>query len=154
MAIRDSSQFLELDQQFKTVKALIKCRSKSPPCPTKNTLNQSIKDCQMAMQRAIIPASENERLRMANEWQVVKHQMTRKFIFKETILIVKDTQKLVTTNIEVEKPLDSDENDKSSEIVVYILSPMSRPRDNQAGLTSYYVCNSYNHSANKCTKAQ
>jgi hypothetical protein len=106
----------------------------------------------MAMQGAIILASENKQLRVANERQVKKRQVTRKFISKETVLTVADAQRLVTTNIEVERPLDDKEDDIYSEIVVHTLSPRSRPRGNRPQLLSCYMYNGYNYSTDECTK--
>jgi hypothetical protein len=104
------------------------------------------------MQGTVLLASKNKRLRTANERQVKKRQVTRKFISKETILAVADAQRLVTSSTEVtEAPKDNGSN-TLSEIVVYTPSPNSRPRGNRAGLPSYYIYNRYNHSANKCTK--
>jgi hypothetical protein len=101
MAIQDSSQHHAVREQFATIKQYLKRRSNSPPSPTDTALNQLMKGCQMAMQSAAILADENERLRVANERQVKKLQVTRKYISKAITLAVADAQELINRNIEV-----------------------------------------------------
>jgi hypothetical protein len=143
---------MELERQTQALKKHLKRRSNSPPTPTDRAVNQLVKGCQMAMQSAVLLADENERLRVANERQVKKRQVVRKFISKATILTVSDAQALVSSNVEVDEPIEEVEVVVQPIIDLSGLSPKSRPRGNRAGLPSCYVCNGYNHSANECSK--
>jgi hypothetical protein len=143
---------MELERQTQALKKHLKRRSNSPPTSTDRVVNQLVKGCQMAMQSAVLLADENERLRVANERQVKKRQVVRKFISKVTILTVSDAQALVSSNIEVDEPIEEVEVVVQPIIDLSGLSPKSRPRSNRAGLLSCNVCNGYNHSTNKCSK--
>ena len=68
---------MQLQRQATTIKNLIKRRSKSPPTPTGVALNKLVKGCELAMQSAVLLASENEKLRAANKRQAKKKRSSR-----------------------------------------------------------------------------
>jgi hypothetical protein len=67
-----------LHRQSDTIKAMLKRRTKSPPTPTKQALDQLIKGCQLAMHSAVILARENQELRAANEKQIKNRKKSKK----------------------------------------------------------------------------
>ena len=59
----------ELLKQASLLRDFLKQRSKSPPSPSHNALNQLIKGCQIAMQKGILLEQENRALRAENAIQ-------------------------------------------------------------------------------------
>jgi len=75
--------------------------------PAKQALNQIIKGCQIAMHNAVISASENEGLRLANERAKRKKAKKRSYIATESVLTVQEGVRLVekrdtAANVEME----------------------------------------------------
>lgn len=58
---------MDLERQAALLKDLFKRRTQSPPTPTDRAVNQLLKGCQIAMHSAVLLASENAQLRVANE---------------------------------------------------------------------------------------
>ena len=61
------SNYVQLQKQASSIKALLKERSKSPPSPLNSTINQVLKACQITMQSTAFLEKEVSDLRAANE---------------------------------------------------------------------------------------
>ena len=61
------SNYVQLQKQASSIKALLRIGSRSPPSPSDRALNQLIKGYQLAMHNATILAKENKELRAKNE---------------------------------------------------------------------------------------
>ncbi|KAL1981882.1 hypothetical protein VTN96DRAFT_2069 [Rasamsonia emersonii] len=121
----------ELQLQSETIKALLKCRTHSPPSPTDRALNQLIKGCQMAMHSAVILARENQELRAANEKQKQKRIRSTAQVSQGGILTIQEGQRRTET-IQKDAP----------EVVE---ASSSQPKTRAPSRCS--VCKSYEHTA-------
>jgi hypothetical protein len=70
----------QLELQAKAIKDDIKNRTAILPTPTNRALNRLVKDCQLAMNSAVLLAEENKQLRGENERQKKKRAKKRTFI--------------------------------------------------------------------------
>lgn len=124
----------QLQQQTTLLQNLLKRRSHSPPSPTEQALRQLVKGCQMAMHSAVLLASENSKLRTANERQKAKRQTRRSYIANSGTLTVAKGAELVQREKEVINPA----------IEVRGAAPLQRaqPRCSK--------CNSSEHTARTC----
>ena len=87
-----------MEFQSKVIKKYLKCCTKSFPSPTKAALNQLVKDCEMAMNSAILLAEENRQLQAINAKQVKKKQRT--YIATNGTFTIQESLKLLQSNVE------------------------------------------------------
>src|SRR5450432_911027 len=91
---------VELELQSKAIKDYLKRRTKSPPSLTEAVLDQLVKGCEMAMNRAILLAEENRQLRAINAKQVKKRAKRRTYIAIGGVLTVQEGLELSQSNVE------------------------------------------------------
>ncbi|ODM16895.1 hypothetical protein SI65_07860 [Aspergillus cristatus] len=96
--------FIQLQQQASSIKAFLKRRSKSPPSPTNQALNQLVKGCEIAMNSAIFLAHENGQLRAANEKQKQKRTRSNRRIPNEGGMTVQECQEAIQPPVEAVEP--------------------------------------------------
>ena len=84
----------ELLKQASLLRDFLKQRSKSPPSPSHNALNQLIKGCQIAMQKGILLEQENRALRAENAIQRQKQARTQRWIAHNNSLSVQEATEL------------------------------------------------------------
>ncbi|CBF89022.1 hypothetical protein AN0669.2 [Aspergillus nidulans FGSC A4] len=84
----------ELLKQASLLRDFLKQRSKSPPSPSHNALNQLIKGCQIAMQKGILLEQENRALRAENAIQRRKRARTHRWIAHDNGLSVQEATEL------------------------------------------------------------
>ncbi|ODM17343.1 hypothetical protein SI65_07018 [Aspergillus cristatus] len=96
--------FIQLQQQASSIKAFLKRRSKSPPSPTNQALNQLVKGCEITMNSAIFLAHENGQLRAANEKQKQKCTQSNRRIPNEGGMTVQECQKAIEPPVEAVEP--------------------------------------------------
>jgi hypothetical protein len=77
------SNYIQLQKQASSIKALLKQRSKSPPSPLNTAINQVLKACQITMQSAALLKKEVSDLRAANQKQKRKQTISRRQIAHE-----------------------------------------------------------------------
>ena len=97
------------------------------------------------MQGAVLLAAENERLRAANERQIKKRLLKRRYISKATSLTIAEASILIQQSQSIPVTL---------EVVVEAEAPISRELASQASTPQItcYICRGYNHEARECTK--
>jgi hypothetical protein len=82
------SNYVQLQKQASSIKALLKERSKSPPSPLNSAINQVLKACQITMQSAAILEKEVSDLRAENEKKKRKNsRSTRQILSKEGLTV-------------------------------------------------------------------
>jgi hypothetical protein len=74
------SNYVQLQKQASSIKALLKQRSKSPPSPLNSAINQVLKACQITMQSAALLEKEVSELRAENETKKRKRTRSRRQI--------------------------------------------------------------------------
>lgn len=94
------SNYVQLQEQASSIKALLKQRSKSPPSPLNSAINQVLKACQITMQSTALLEKEVSELRAENENKKRKRTRSRKQISREEGLLVSEALDLV----QVEEP--------------------------------------------------
>ena len=80
---RTPANYIQLQKQASSIKALLKQRSKSPPSPLNSAITQVIKACQITMQSAALLEKEVSDLRIANQKQKQKQTISRRQIAYE-----------------------------------------------------------------------
>lgn len=78
------SNYVQLQKQASSIKALLHTRSKSPLSLLNSAINQVLKACQITMQSAAFLEKEVSDLRAANEKQKQKRTRSRKQIHADT----------------------------------------------------------------------
>jgi hypothetical protein len=89
------SNYVQLQKQASSIKALLRIRSRSPPSPSDRALNQLIKGCELAIQNAIFLAKENTELRAKNEKKKRKRTRSTRQIPSEEGLSVLEASTLI-----------------------------------------------------------
>jgi hypothetical protein len=135
----------QLEQQVALIKGLIQRRSKSPPTPTEQALNQLIKGCQVAMQGAVLMAKENERLQAANTRLTQKKQRKKRIISKASALSVAQAQALIMPS---QVPLNVQTDQANLEPLV----EQNQPKEDQSKQITCFICRGFDHYASECTK--
>jgi hypothetical protein len=82
----------QLEQQARLIKSLLQRTSQSP---TSQAVNQLIKGCQLAINSAVLLATENEKLRQANQRKKKKQEQRRRYIAQGGVLTGQEGQDLV-----------------------------------------------------------
>jgi hypothetical protein len=88
------SNYVQLQKQASSIKALLKQRSKSPPSPLNSAINQVLKACQITMQSAALLEKEVSELRAANETKKRKRTRSKRQIASEEGLSVLEASTL------------------------------------------------------------
>jgi hypothetical protein len=100
------SNYMQLQKQASSIKALLRTRSRSPPSPLNSAINQVLKACQITMQSAALLEKEVSELRAANEKQKQKRTRSRKQIPAEEGLSVQEASALIIQPVEaMEAPI-------------------------------------------------
>ena len=94
------SNYVQLQKQASSIKALLRTRSRSPPSPLNSAINQVLKACQITMQSAAFLEKEVGDLRAANEKQKQKRARSRRQIPAEEGLSVQEASQLITELVE------------------------------------------------------
>ncbi|OQD91366.1 hypothetical protein PENVUL_c284G00185, partial [Penicillium vulpinum] len=89
------SNYVQLQKQASSIKALLRTRSRSPPSPLNCAINQVLKACQITMQSAAFLEKEVSDLRAANEKQKQKRTRSRRQIPAEEGLSVEEASVLI-----------------------------------------------------------
>ena len=89
------SNYIQLQKQASSIKALLRIRSRSPPSPLNSAINQVLKACQITMQSAALLEREVSDLRAANEKQKQKRTRSRRQIPAEEGLSVQEASALI-----------------------------------------------------------
>jgi hypothetical protein len=89
------SNYIQLQKQASSIKALLKQRSKSPPSPLNSAINQVLKACQITMQSAAILEKEVSDLRAENEKKKRKKTRSKRQIPLEEGLSVLEASTLI-----------------------------------------------------------
>jgi hypothetical protein len=76
----------ELEKQKALIQQLIRRRTRSPPSPTDNAIQQLAKGCEMAMSRTVLLEREVEQLRNENQRQKQKRARKRTYVAKGSVL--------------------------------------------------------------------
>jgi hypothetical protein len=135
----------QLERQVAAIKGFIQRRSKSPPSPTDAALSQLVKGCEMAMHSVVLLATENKKLRAANERQKRKRQLKRRYISKESTLSGAEAAQLILgSQIPVEVVDNHTVEGPDLTEDVPIVDPVLT-------ITCYICCGS-NHYARECQK--
>jgi hypothetical protein len=135
----------QLEHQVAAIKGFLKRRSKSPPTPTDQALNQLVKGCQIAIQGAALLAAENEKLRAANERQKQKRQLKRQYISQSTTLTAMEAAKLL--QLPKEAPIVvEDEVDEEPCI------EEEPPNEEENIVITCFICRGGDHYAKDCQK--
>ena len=125
---------VELQHQTELIKRYLKWRSRSPPSPTEQALNQLVKGCQMAMHNAVLLASQNERLYAENQRQKRKKAQRRSYIAKGGVLTSTEALGLVEKD-------DSSQNSGTANI---------QQEAQQRAPLKCSLCSSLEHNARTC----
>ena len=88
------SNYIQLQKQASSIKALLRTRSRSPPSPLNSAINQVLKACQITMQSAAFLEKEVGDLRAANEKQKQKRTRSTRTIVHEGDLSVQEVREL------------------------------------------------------------
>ena len=88
------SNYVQLQKQASSIKALLKQRSKSPPSPLNSAIDQVLKACQITMQSAALLEKEVSELRAANETKKRKRTRSTRQIASEEGLSVLEASTL------------------------------------------------------------
>jgi hypothetical protein len=131
---------MQLQRQATTIKRLIKRRSKSPPTPTDVALNKLVKGCALAMQSAALLASENEKLRAANQRQAKKRHTSRTQLSRGGTLTRAEAEELIR-------------QPEAAPGVVETSTRLEAPQTVQARLPKCMKCYSENHTTRSCSRA-
>jgi hypothetical protein len=86
---------IQLQKQASSLKALLKRRSRSPPSPSKTTLDRIIKGCYLSMHNAALLAQENANLRAMNEKKRQKRTRSNRQIPREEGLTVDEASQII-----------------------------------------------------------
>ena len=89
------SNYVQLQKQASSIKALLKQRSKSPPSPLNSAINQVLKACQITMQSAALLEKEVSELRAKNETKKRKRTRSKRQIASEEGLSVLEASTLI-----------------------------------------------------------
>lgn len=92
--------YMQLQKQSSSIKALLRTRSRSPPSPLNTAINQILKACQIGMQSAAILEKEVSELRALNVKQKQKRTRSRRQIPHEGGLLVQEAVELIEAPIE------------------------------------------------------
>lgn len=98
------SNYIQLQKQASSIKALLRARSKSPPSPLNCAINQVLKACQVTMQSAAFLEKEVSDLRAANEKQKQKRTRSRRQIPSTEGLSVLEASALIVQPEEAIEP--------------------------------------------------
>ncbi|CAP79192.1 Pc06g01990 [Penicillium rubens Wisconsin 54-1255] len=88
------SNYIQLQKQASSIKALLRTRSRSPPSPLNSAINQVLKACQITMQSAALLEKEVSDLRAENEKKKQKRTRSTRTIVHEGDLSVQDVREL------------------------------------------------------------
>jgi hypothetical protein len=135
----------QLEQQAATIKDYLKRRSKSPPTPTDQALNQLVKGCQIAMQGAVLLAAENEQLRAANERQTQKKQSKKRYISKATAITAAEAVSLMQSS-------ENTQDDVVEQVDQEATVEQEPAIDEAPKEITCYICRGYDHLAFNCMK--
>ena len=111
--ISQSSQFspqtpqnpIQLQRQASSIKALLKQRSRSPPSPLKQQINQVLKACEIQMHSTALLEVEARKLHAAHEKQKQKRRRSNRQILNEGGMTVQESQQILQLPIEaIEAP--------------------------------------------------
>src|SRR5699024_8865633 len=99
-SISQSSQFspktpqnpIQLQRQANSIKALLKRRSRSPPSPLKQQINQVLKACEIQMHSTALLEVEARKLHAAHEKQKQKRRRSNRQILNEGGMTVQESQ--------------------------------------------------------------
>jgi hypothetical protein len=80
----------QLELQAKAIKEYLSRRTKGPPSPTDQALNQLVKGCQLAMHSVVLLTEENKQLRAVNRRQKRKRPRKREYIATGGVLTVRE----------------------------------------------------------------
>ena len=94
------SNYMQLQKQASSIKALLRQRSKSPLSPLNCAINQILKACQITMQSAAFLEKEVSDLRAANEKQKQMRTRSKRQIPHEGGLSVQEAVELIEAPIE------------------------------------------------------
>ncbi|OQD72698.1 hypothetical protein PENANT_c225G09064 [Penicillium antarcticum] len=94
-SLKTPSNYVQLQKQASSIRALLRTRSRSPPSPSDRALNQLVKGCQLAMHNATILAQENKELRAENEKKKRKNARSTRQIAIEGGLSVLEASTLI-----------------------------------------------------------
>ena len=84
----------ELQNQTALITQYLKRRTQSPPTPTQKAIGQLVKGCQLAMNSAILLASQNEQLQIENQRQKRKRSQKRSYVARGGVLSGAEGQSL------------------------------------------------------------
>ena len=93
--LKTPSNYVQLQKQASSIKALLKQRSKSPPSPLNSAINQVLKACQITMQSAALLEKEVSELRAENETKKRKRTRSTRQITSEEGLSVLEASSLI-----------------------------------------------------------
>ena len=93
--------YMQLQKQSSSIKALLRTRSRSPPSPLNTAINQILKACQIGMQSAAILEKEVSELRALNVKQKQKRTRSKRQIPHDGGLLVEEAVELIEAPIEV-----------------------------------------------------
>jgi hypothetical protein len=88
------SNYIQLQKQASSIKALLRTRLRSPPSPLNSAINQVLKACQITMQSAALLEKEVSDLRAKNEKKKQKRTRSIRTIVHEGDLLVQEVREL------------------------------------------------------------
>jgi hypothetical protein len=130
----------QLTRQASSMKALLKQGSRSPPTPTKSTLDQLIKGSEKAMYQVAFLTKELRDLRAANEKQKQKSQRSTKRLSHAGGLSIQEARELIS------HPNQAGEASNS----VGAEAEASTPRPPQRAPPRCSDCNTLGHRRTRC----
>ena len=116
------------------IKQYLKRRSRSPPSPTEQALDQLVKGCKMAMHSAVLLASQNERLLAENQRQKRKQVKKLSYIAKGGVLSGAEALSLVGNS-------DNSQNNSTLDMQAEV---------RQRAPSRCSLCSSLQHNARTC----
>lgn len=134
------SNYVQLQKQASSIKALLKQRSKSPPSPLNSAIDQVLKACQVTMQSAALLEKEVSELRAANETKKRKRTRSTRQIPLEEGLSVSEAIEL----IQVEEPVIEAPTPRQPRPPPALLQPRTR------ALPKCGLCGNLGHKRNAC----
>lgn len=98
----------DLQKQAALIQKLWRQRTRSPPSPIAQAVDQVIKGCQIAMGNALLLEHEIRQLREANAYQKRKRESKKVYIASGGILTAAEGQQRVQRGLEVIEPMEQE----------------------------------------------
>lgn len=130
----------QLAKHQRSAKSLLKYRSKSPPTPTKQVIEQMYKACDGAMRAILLLERENKDLREANRKQKKKRSLSNRLFASKEGLSVQESQGIRSGLGGI----------STAEDIAPALAPAPVPAPGTRRIYTCSICRMPGHGANRC----